>query len=236
MALATRAASAPICIHGDYQDLAAVRDTGWVVLIASSAQEVYDSIIMAYRIAEDGRVLLPVMVAYDGFLMSHTTEPVELYDLDAIRSFAPKRINRPILDSRRPITMGVMAIPEWYYEIKYQVIDAMHNSMDVIKGVHDEFNKTFGRNYRLIEEYRIDDADYVIITYGGIWGNTKKAVDMARKSGIKAGALRLRLFRPFPTDDLVRAIEGVKAVAVIDRAVSPGAPIEVRWHSRWRLH
>ncbi len=221
MALATRAASAPICIHGDYQDLAAVRDSGgWIVMIASSAQEVYDSIIMAYRIAEDSRVLLPVMVSYDGFLMSHTTEPVELYDLDAIRRFAPKKIDRPILDSRRPITMGVMAVPDWYYEIKYQVIDAMHNSMGVIKEVHDEFNKTFGRNYRLIEEYRIDDADYVVITYGGIWGNTKRAVDIARKNGIKAGALKLRLFRPFPTDDLVRIVEGVRAIAVIDRAVS----------------
>ncbi|WP_367834529.1 hypothetical protein [Vulcanisaeta sp. JCM 16159] len=98
--------------------------------------------------------------------------------------------------------------------------------MGVIKEVHDEFNKTFGRNYRLIEEYRIDDADYVVITYGGIWGNTKRAVDIARKNGIKAGALKLRLFRPFPTDDLVRIVEGVRAIAVIDRAVSPGAPIE----------
>ena len=226
MALATRAASAPICIHGDYQDLASVRDTGWIVMIASSAQEVYDSVIMAYRIAEDSRVLLPVMVAYDGFLISHTTEPVELYDLELIRKFAPKRIDRPILDSRRPITMGVMAIPDWYYEIKYQLIDTMHNSMSVIKEVHDEFNKTFGRNYKLIEEYRLEDADYVVLTYGGIWGNVKRAVDMARKSGIRAGALRLRLFRPFPTEELVRAVEGVKAVAVVDRAVSPGAPIE----------
>ncbi len=195
-------------------------------MIASSAQEVYDSIIMAYRIAEDNRVLLPVMVSYDGFLMSHTTEPVELYDLELIRRFAPKRIDRPILDSKRPITMGVMAIPDWYYEIKYQLIDAMHNSMSVIKEVHDEFNKTFGRNYRLIEEYRLEDADYVVLAYGGIWGNVKKAVDAARRIGIGAGALRLRLFRPFPTEELVKAVEGVKAVAVVDRAVSPGAPIE----------
>ncbi len=157
-------------------------------MIASSAQEVYDSIIMAYRIAEDGRVLLPVMVAYDGFLMSHTTEPVELYDLDVIRRFAPKKIDRPILDSRRPITMGVMAVPEWYYEIKYQLIDAMHGAMHVIREVHDEFNKVFGKNYRLVEEYRIDDADYLVISYGGIWGNTKRAVDLARRRGIRAGA------------------------------------------------
>ncbi len=185
MALATRAASAPpICIHGDYQDLASVRDTGWVVMIASSAQEVYDSIIMAYRIAEDSRVLLPVMVSYDGFLMSHTTEPVELYDLDVIRRFAPKKIDRPILDSRRPITMGAMAVPEWYYEIKYQLIDAMHGAIHVIREVHDEFNKVFGRNYRLVEEYRIDDADYLVISYGGVWGgNTKRAVDLARRRG-----------------------------------------------------
>ena len=226
MALATRAVSAPICIHSDYQDLASVRDAGWIVMIASTAQEVYDSVIMAYRIAEDNRVLLPVMVSYDGFLMSHTTEPVELYDLELIRKFAPKKIDRLILDSRRPITMGTMAVPEWYYEIKYQLIYAMRNSMSIIKEVHDEFNKTFGRNYRLIEGYRLEDADYVVMTYGGIWGNVKRAVDTARKRGIKAGALRLRLFRPFPTEEVIKAVEGVRAVAVIDRAVSPGAPIE----------
>jgi pyruvate ferredoxin oxidoreductase, alpha subunit (EC 1.2.7.1) len=110
MAIASRAASAPICIHGDYQDVMSMRDTGWIMIIASSAQEVYDSIIMAYRIAEDQRVLLPIAVAFDGFLMSHTTEPVELYHEEYVRKFTPKNLDRLILDSSRPITMGAMAV------------------------------------------------------------------------------------------------------------------------------
>ncbi len=227
MAVPGRALSAPISIHGDYQDIMSARDSGWIVMIASSAQEVYDSIIMAYRIAEDSRVLLPVMVSYDGFLMSHTTEPVEIYHEDYVRKFTPRNLNRHRLDPRKPITIGVIASPDWYYEIKYQVINALKESKSMIKEVHDEFNKTFGTNYDIVERYMIDDADYVLITYGGASsGNAKEAAIRAREKGLRAGVLRIRLFRPFPTDEVVNAIKDAKAVAVIDRALSPGNTYE----------
>ena len=226
MAIASRAASAPICIHGDYQDVMSMRDTGWIMIIASSAQEVYDSIIMAYRIAEDQRVLLPVAVAFDGFLMSHTTEPVELYHEEYVRKFTPKNLDRLILDSSRPITMGAMAVPDWYYEIKYQVIHAMNNSIEVIGDIHREFNNSFGRSYGFVESYMLEDAEEVVVTYGGIWGDVKRGVRMARKDGIKAGALRIRLLRPFPARDIVMSLSNAKTVIVLDRAVSPGAPVD----------
>ena len=226
MAIASRAASAPICIHGDYQDVMSMRDTGWIMIIASSAQEVYDSIIMAYRIAEDQRVLLPVAVAFDGFLMSHTTEPVELYHEEYVRKFTPKNLDRLILDSSRPITMGAMAVPDWYYEIKYQVIHAMNNSIEVIGDIHREFNNSFGRSYGFVESYMLEDAEEVVVTYGGIWGDVKRGVRMARKDGIKAGALRIRLLRPFPARDIVMSLSNAKTVIVLDRAVSPGATVD----------
>jgi pyruvate ferredoxin oxidoreductase alpha subunit len=223
MAVPGRALSAPISIHGDYQDLMNARDTGWIMMIASTAQEVYDSIIMAYRIAEDRRVLLPVMVSYDGFLMSHTTEPVELYHEEYVRRFTPRNLERYRLDPRKPITMGVIASPEWYYEIKYQVIHTLKESKAVIREVHEEFNKAFGTDYGLIEKFMVDDADYVLITYGGASsGNAKEAARRARERGLRAGVVRIRLFRPFPTEELIEAIKDAKVVAVIDRALTPG--------------
>ncbi|WP_069807663.1 transketolase C-terminal domain-containing protein [Vulcanisaeta thermophila] len=227
MATPGRALSAPISIHGDYQDIMNARDTGWIIIIASTAQEVYDSIIMAYRIAEDSRVLLPVMVAYDGFLMSHTMEPVELYHEELVRRFTPRNRSRPRLDPRNPITMGVIASPDWYYEIKYQVINAIKESKSVIKEIQGEFNKAFGTDYDVVEQYRVDDADYILITYGGAsTGNAKEAVDEARRNGIRAGVLRIRVLKPFPTEEVVKAIKDAKAVAVIDRALSPGSTFE----------
>jgi len=223
MAVPGRALSAPISIHGDYQDIMNARDAGWIMIIASSAQEVYDSIIMAYRIAEDQRVLLPVMVSYDGFLMSHTTEPVELYHEEYVRKFTPRNLSRYRLDPRKPITIGVIASPDWYYEIKYQAVHALRESKQVIKEVHEEFNKAFGTNYDLVEKYMVDDADYVLITYGGASsGNAKEAARRARERGLRAGVVRIRLFRPFPTDELVNAVKDAKIVAVVDRALTPG--------------
>ncbi|ADY00562.1 Pyruvate:ferredoxin oxidoreductase (POR), alpha subunit [Vulcanisaeta moutnovskia 768-28] len=227
MAVPGRALSAPISIHGDYQDIMNAKDSGWIMLIASTAQEVYDSIIMAYRIAEDNRVLVPVMVSYDGFLMSHTTEPVELYHEDYVRKFTPRNLNRLKLDPRKPITIGVIASPDWYYEIKYQVVNALKESRGVIKEIHGEFNKTFGTNYDIVERYMLDDADYVLITYGGASsGNAKEAVRRARERGLRAGVLRIRLFRPFPVDEVVSSIKDAKMVAVVDRALSPGSTYE----------
>ncbi len=169
------------------------------------------------------------MVAYDGFLMSHTTEPVEIYHEEYVRKFTPRNLNRHRLDPRNPITIGVIASPDWYYEIKYQAIKALKDSKSIIKEVHEEFNKSFGTNYDIVEKYMLDDADYVLITYGGgaSSGNAKEAARRAReRGGLRAGVLRIRLFRPFPTDEVVNAIKDAKVIAVVDRALSPGNTYE----------
>jgi pyruvate ferredoxin oxidoreductase alpha subunit len=223
MAVPARAISAPISIHGDYSDVMNTRDTGWITYIASSAQEVYDTVIQAYKVAETA--LLPVMVSYDGFLMSHTTEPVELNDEEAVRRFLPRRERPNVLRPEKPITMGAFAMPDWYYEIKYQVQEALASSLKTIEEVDAEYGKAFGRSYGIIQTYRMEDADYAVIAYGGAaFGNAHEAVDVARKKGIRAGAIRLRVWRPFPADRLLKQLAGVKAFAVIDRAIAFGSP------------
>jgi pyruvate ferredoxin oxidoreductase, alpha subunit (EC 1.2.7.1) len=149
MAVPARAISAPISIHGDYSDVMNTRDTGWITYIASSAQEVYDTVIQAYKVAETA--LLPVMVSYDGFLMSHTTEPVELNDEEAVRRFLPRRERPNVLRPEKPITMGAFAMPDWYYEIKYQVQEALASSLKTIEEVDAEYGKAFGRSYGIIQ-------------------------------------------------------------------------------------
>ncbi|MEZ0248189.1 MAG: transketolase C-terminal domain-containing protein [Thermoproteus sp.] len=223
MAVPARALSAPISIHGDYGDVMNTRDTGWITYIASSAQEVYDTVIQAYRVAES--VLLPAMVSYDGFLMSHTTEPVELNDEEDVRRFLPRGERPNVLRPEKPITMGAFAMPDWYYEIKYQVQEALQSSLKAIEEVDEEYGRTFGRRYGVVQTYKMEDADYAIVAYGGAsFGNAREAADIAREKGIKAGVIRLRVFRPFPTSYIVKYLSGVKAFAVVDRAIAFGGP------------
>ena len=227
MAIAARALSAPINIWGDYSDVMATRDASWITVIASTAQEVYDSIIQMYRVAEDPEVLLPGMVAFDGFIMSHTYEPVYVAkDKTPIFEYAPKNLNRYRLDPDNPVTMGPVGTPDWYYEFKYQQVIAMRKAYEVLKRADEEFGKRFGRSYGFIETYRTDDADIAFLTYGGLYGTVQEAVDMLREKGIKVGAIKLRVFRPFPHNDLAEALKGIKHVVVLDRAISFGASLE----------
>jgi pyruvate ferredoxin oxidoreductase alpha subunit len=225
MAVPARALSAPISIHNDYGDVMNARDTGWIIYIAASAQEVYDTIIQAYRVAETAN--LPAMVAYDGFLVSHTVEPVELNDEEEVRKFLPRPQRPYTLNPKRPVTMGPLASPDWYYEFKYQQATALREAYKVVKEVDALYGEKFGRSYGVVETYRMEDADYAIVTYGGAaFGNAKAAADVARERGIAAGVVRIRLYRPFPTMDVLRALEGVKAFAVLDRAIMFGSPAE----------
>ncbi|MCX8137949.1 ferredoxin oxidoreductase [Pyrobaculum aerophilum] len=225
MAVPTRAVSAPISIHNDYGDVMNARDTGWVILIAASAQEVYDTVIQAYRLAES--VYLPVIVTYDGFLMSHTVEPVELNEEEEVRKFLPRVVRPYTLNPKRPVTMGPLASPDWYYEFKYQQVLALREAYKIAKEVDAEYGRRFGRSYGVLETYRMEDADYAIVTYGGAaFGNAKAAADMASERGIVAGVVRVRLYRPFPTADILKALAGVKAFAVLDRAIMFGSPAE----------
>ncbi len=226
MTIATRALSAPISIWNDYSDLMNTRDTSWVTLIASTAQEVYDTVIQAFRIAEDPEVLLPVMVAYDGYIMSHTYEPVYVpEDPEPIRRYAPKNYNRIKLDPERPVTFGTLASPEWYYEFKYQQVVAMERALEKARAADEEYGRLFGRSYGLVESAYTEDADVVLLAYGGLYGTVLEAVEQMRANGLRVGAVRLRLWRPFPAEDLKKAIGSAKLVTVIDKAISYGARI-----------
>ncbi len=226
MTIATRALSAPISIWCDYSDVMNARDASWVTMFVSSAQEAYDSVIQAFKIAEHPDVLLPVMVAYDGFIMSHTYEPVLVAEDPApIREFIPKRRDRIVLDPEKPVTMGPIAMPEWYYEIKYQQVEAMKNAYRVVKETIDEFAKRFGRRYPVVETYRLEDAEIGILTYGAIYGTLREAIDIMRSKGMKVGAIKLRLWRPFPYEEVLQAIKHLKLLIVADRAISYGARI-----------
>ena len=225
MSVATRALSAPINIWCDYSDLMNVRDSSWITFIASTAQEVYDTIVEAYMVAEDPRILLPVIVAYDGFWMSHTYEPLYVAeDKSYVRTLVPRR-DRVKLDPQKPVTMGALVGPDWYYEIKYQQVAAMSEAYEAIRGYDRVIGRAFGRFYEPVEAYKMDDAEIAILTYGGVYGSLVEAVDRLRGEGYKVGAIRLRLWRPFPVDDIVRVTRGVSKLLVVDRAISYGASI-----------
>lgn len=226
MSIATRTLSAPISIWNDYSDLMNTRDTSWITIIASTAQEVYDSIVQAYRIAEDPQVMLPVMVGYDGYVMSHTYEPVLIpEDNEPILRYAPKNYDRIRLDPERPVTMGTLTSPEWYYEFKYQQVAAMERALEKAREADKLFAEYFGRGYGLVEEYETSDADIILVAYGGLFGTIKEAIDMMRESGVKVGGLRIRLWRPFPLEDVKNSLRNAKLAIVIDKAISYGAPI-----------
>lgn len=225
MTIASRALSAPINIWCDYSDLMNTRDTSWITFIASTAQEVYDTVIEAYMVSEDPGVLLPSIVAYDGFWMSHTYEPLYIsQDKDAVRRLLPRRW-RPRLDPDSPITMGSLVGPDYYYELKYQQIAALEEAYSVIRKYDDILARVFGRSYEPVEAYMVEDADVAILTYGGIYGTLQDAIDIMRSEGHRVGALRLRLWRPFPTYDLVKKVRGISRLIVVDRSISFGASI-----------
>lgn len=224
MAVAMRALSAPISIWNDHSDVMNARDTGWVIYLVSSAQEAYDTLVMAYRIAEDPDVRLPVMVAYDGYVTSHTTEPVVVEGRERVLSFAPKRVTWDKLDPENPITIGTLASPEYYYEIKYQQHRAMLNALETARRVEEEFSRVFHRRYGLVQSYRAEDAQVVLLVTASYWDNARVAVEKARGEGVKAGLVKLRLYRPLPVEELAHALGSAGVVGVVDRAISWGLP------------
>lgn len=228
MAIAARALSAPINIWCDYSDVMATRDASWITVIASTAQEVYDSIIQMYRVSEDPDVLLPAMVAYDGFLMSHTYEPVYVAKYkEPILEYAPKNYSKRYrLDPDVPVSMGAVGDPNWYYEFKYQQVVAMRNAYEVVKRADEEFGKRFGRRYGLIESYNLDNSDIALLTYGGIYGTVREAIDILKSKGINVGAIKLRVIRPFPYNELLEIAKNIKHLLILDRAVSFGGTME----------
>lgn len=222
MPVVNRALSGPINIHCDHSDTMGARDSGWIQLYSENAQEVYENIILAVRIAEHKDILLPVMVCQDGFITSHGVEGVELFSDDGVKKFIGeyKPINPTLLDVDNPVTYGPLDLQDYYFEHKRQQSEAIKNALSIIPKIMDEFNKTFGREHDLIEEYKLDDAEVAIVVMSSTAGTTKAVVDDLRKKGIKAGLLRPCLFRPFPKERMIQALSKVKAIAVLDRAES----------------
>ena len=235
MAIANRAYSAPLNIHGDHSDTMAQRDSGWIQIYVENVQEAYDSVIQAFKISENPEVLLPSIVGLDGFTLSHTLENAKVLPDDIVKKFVgirqlPNVINHegkavPFkLDPENPMTMGPIALPNYYFEFKRQQEEAMKNALKIIQQVHDEYAQISGRHYGngLIDSYSLEDAEMVIVCLGSTAGTVKTVVDELREEGIKAGLLRIRTFRPLPVDEIVKALGKVKAVAVMDRSISFG--------------
>jgi pyruvate ferredoxin oxidoreductase alpha subunit len=223
MAAVNRALSAPLSIWGDHSDVMAARDTGWIMLFCENGQEVVDSTIMAFKIAEDRRVLLPVMVNLDGFSLSHVIEPIEFPSQEEVDKFLPPYNPLYTLHPDKPVTMGAYGMPELYTEAKYAQEMAIRQSKDVIIEIMDDFGKRFGRYYKPVETYNTDNTDTVFIALGSINENIKTAIDELKKEGKELGLISLRLFRPFPEEELAFALKGKKKVAVIERVMPGGA-------------
>ena len=224
MAVANRALSAPINIWNDHQDSISARDTGWIQFYAESAQEAIDSVIQAYKVAENNKVLLPAMVCIDGFSLSHVYEPVDFPQVREVGRFLPKLSMPYTLDTKKPVTMGPVGFPDTFMEFKHQEQEAMDAARGVIKDVNKEFKRKFGRSYGngLIEEYHINDAEYAIVAMGSVCGTVRSTVDSLREQGEKVGMLKIRAYRPFPGDELLEACRNLKGVGVIDKNISLG--------------
>ena len=224
MSLVNRAVSGPLNIHNDHSDAMGARDAGWIMLFSESNQEAYDNLLMAHRIAEHKDVLLPLMVCQDGFITSHSIETIDLLEDDVVKKFiGTYKPEHYLLNSKEPISMGPLDLQPYLFEHKEQQAQAMRNAKKVILEVADEFEKLTGRKYGLFEEYKLDDADVAIVCMNSTAGTTKFVVDQLRKKGIKAGLLKIRVFRPFPAEEIAKALSKVKAVAVLDKAESLNA-------------
>ena len=221
LSLVNRAVSGPLNIHNDHSDAMGVRDAGWIMLFSENNQEAYDNTLMAHRIAEHKDVRLPLMVCQDGFITSHSIENIELLEDAKVKEFVgeyhPKHY---LLNKKEPIAMGPMDLQAFLFEHKYQQAEAMCNAKQVILDVAKDFEKLTGRKYGLFEEYKLDDAEIAIVCMNSTAGTTKVVVDSLRENGIKAGLLKLRVFRPFPAEEIAKALANVKAVAVLDKADS----------------
>ena len=224
MSLVNRAVSGPLNIHNDHSDAIGVRDAGWIMLFSENNQEAYDNLLMAHKIAENKNVMLPLMVCQDGFITSHSIENIELEEDNKVKEFVG--IYKPehyLLNKNEPIAVGPLDLQSYLFEHKAMQAEAMRNAKQVILDVAKDFEKMTGRKYGLFEEYKLDDAEIAIVCMNSTAGTTKFVVDKLREQGIKAGLLKLRVFRPFPVEEIAKALSHLKAIAVLDKADSLNA-------------
>lgn len=225
MTTVNRALSGPINIHCDHSDTMGGRDTGWLQLYGENHQEAYDNCIQAVRIAEHMDVRTPTMQMYDGYVISGAIGPLQMLTDEQVQKFiGPYRAINPMLDTKHPVTVGPFdGLHGWYFEHKVAQNRAMDRALTVIQDVADEYAELSGRQYGLLDPYRLDDAEIAIVVVGSTAGTTRSTVDKLRARGVKAGMVRVRAFRPFPHAAYAKALEHVKVVGVMDRADSFGA-------------
>jgi len=233
MAVANRALSAPLSVWGDHSDVMAVRDTGWIQIFVENGQEAVDNVLCAFRIGEDPRVLLPVMIHLDGFHLSHMIEPVVFPEQSQVDKFIPPYQYPMPLHPDRPVTMGAFAPPIIYSETKKAQQVNLEAAKEVILQCWDNFGKTFQRYYSPVECYRSEDARVQLLTMGSFSETAMTAIDKMRGEGKSIGLVRLRLWRPFPFEEIRQAVGNAEVLIVLDRALSfggPGGPVcsEVR--------
>jgi pyruvate/2-oxoacid:ferredoxin oxidoreductase alpha subunit len=222
MSNVNRAMGPPWSVWADQHDTMAQRDTGWMQIYCENNQEVFDTILMSYKIGEHNDILLPTLVNLDAFFLSHTSQVVDMYDQKRIDKFLPPYNPKIKLDIDAPRAFGGLTSPDHYYEFSYMMHQAQDCAKERIRKVGKEFGKIFGREYGLTEAYRCDDAEFILVDYGTIAGTAKDAVDRMREKGILVGALKIRYLRPFPAEEVRDVLGKAKKIGVIDRAISYG--------------
>lgn len=221
LTLVNRTLSGPININCDHSDGMGARDTGWIQIYAENNQEAYDNFIQAYPIAEDKRVHLPIMICQDGFITSHAVENIELMEDKLVKEFVGEyEPEEFLLNPGKPIAVGPYSVTNYAMEAKKNQETALENAKEVILEVAKKFKEISGREYGLFEEYKTKDADYIMLIMGSAAGTAKEAVDHLREQGKKVGVLKLRVFRPFPAEEIAEALKGCKAAAIMDRCES----------------
>jgi pyruvate ferredoxin oxidoreductase alpha subunit len=224
MTIANRAMGAPLSIWNDHQDSISLRDSGWLQFYAEDNQEATDLHFLAYRVAEDHSILLPALVCFDGFILSHTYEAVDMLTQEQVDTYLPKFTPYQRLDAADPISFGMFATPDYYQEFRYEIDNAAKRAKEVIRKAGKEFGTMFGRDYSaMVEGYQLEDAETAIVAMGSICGTIKDSIDEMRAEGKKVGLLKIRVFRPFPSEDIAKALSQVKRVAVLDKNISLGA-------------
>ena len=222
--LVNRAVSGPLNIHNDHSDAMGVRDSGWIMLFSENNQEAYDNNLMAHKIAENENVQLPIMICQDGFITSHSIENIELEEDSEVKKFVGEyHPEHYLLNKKEPIAVGPLDLQAYLFEHKTQQADSMRAAKQVILDVSKDFEKWTGRHYGLFEEYKLEDAEIAIVCMNSTAGTTKAVVDKLRENGVKAGLLKIRVYRPFPGEEVAKALSHLKAVAVLDKADSLNA-------------
>jgi 2-oxoisovalerate ferredoxin oxidoreductase alpha subunit len=223
MAVVNRAMGAPWSIWSDFSDSLSQRDTGWIQFYCADNQEVFDTVIQAYKLCEDEKVFLPAMVCLEGFILSHTYMPVRIPGQKEIDGFLPAYKSGWILDVNRPLSHSNLVSPEWYMEFRYMIQEAMENAKKLIPKIDREYGERFGSEHGgLVEKYKCEDADLIMVTMGTMGSDAKIAVDSLRKDGLKVGSARVRVFRPFPVEEIAKLAEHAQMFATIDRHISFG--------------